>query len=110
MLGFTPPGGVLTGQESNPLDPATPGSELVLVNQRAGPVTVADPNHSFEGVREQLFGASLGQPDPAPMNGFVSNFIKDVGGDVDTGKAIMDCFAPETLPVLSGLARHFCVC
>jgi phospholipase C len=73
-------------------------------------VTGADPNHTFEGVREQLFGASLGQPDPAPMNGFVSNYIKDVGGDITKGKAIMECYAPESLPVLSGLAKHFCVC
>jgi phospholipase C len=110
MLGFTPPGGKLTGQESNPVDPATPNSERVLVNQLAPPITVADPSHSFEGVREQLFGAHLGQPDPAPMNGFVSNFIKDVGGDITKGKSIMECYAPESLPVLSGLAKHFCVC
>ena len=57
MLGFTPPGGQLTGQEFNPVDPATPNSERVTINKRAGPITVADPSHSFEGVREQLFGA-----------------------------------------------------
>ena len=110
MLGFAPPGGMLTGQESNPIDPATPNSERVLVNQLAPPITGADPSHSFEGVREQLFGPSLGQPDPAPMNGFVSNYIKDVGGDITKGKSIMECYAPESLPVLSGLAKHFCVC
>jgi phospholipase C len=110
MLGFAPPGGKLTGQESNPVDPATPSSERVLVNQLAPPITGADPSHSFEGVREQLFGASLGQPDPAPMNGFVSNYIKDVGGDIAKGKAIMECYAPQSLPILTGLARHFCVC
>jgi phospholipase C len=110
MLGFTPPGGALTGQEFNPLDPADPGSERVFVNQLAGPITSVDPNHSFDGVREQLFGASLRPPDPAPMNGFVSNYIKDVGGDVTQGKTIMDCHAAESLPVLAGLAQNFCVC
>jgi phospholipase C len=110
MLGFTPPGGRLTGQEFNPVDPATPNSERVTVSKLAQPITVADPSHSFEGVREQLFGANITQPDPAPMNGFVSNFIKDVGGDIDKGKTIMQCYAPESLPVLSGLARNYCVC
>ncbi len=110
MLGFAPPGGALTSQESNPVDPATPNSARVAVNQLAPPVIAADPNHTFEGVREQIFGASLGQPDPAPMNGFVSNYIKHIGGDVTRGKAIMECYAPESLPVLTGLARNFCVC
>ncbi|MCA1646793.1 MAG: hypothetical protein LC797_15495 [Chloroflexi bacterium] len=110
MLGFAPPGGALTGQEFNPIDPARPNSERVLVNQRAPAITGTDPSHSFEGVREQMFGASLGQADPPPMNGFVSNSIKNVGGDITRGKAIMECYAPESLPVLTGLARHFCVC
>jgi phospholipase C len=109
MLGFTPPGGALTGQESNPVDPANPAAGRVLVNQLAGPVSAADPSHTFEGVREQLFGASLVPLDPAPMNGFVSNYIKDVG-DMTRGEAIMQCYAPESVPVLSGLARNFCVC
>lgn len=110
MLGFTPPGGRLTGEEFNPVDPAISDSEKVKVNRAAGPLTGVDPNHSFEGVREQLFGASLDQPDPAPMNGFVSNYIKDVGGDVAQGKTIMNCHSPESLPVLAGLAQNYRVC
>jgi phospholipase C len=110
MLGFESPGGVLTGQEFNPVDPADPNSERVPVTQLAGPVTSVDPNHSLEAVNEQVFGVSGGQPDPAPMNGFVSSYIKNVGGDVTKGKTIMDCHAPDSLPVLAGLAKSYRVC
>src|ERR1700681_3117668 len=82
MLGFVSPGGVLTGQESNPVNPADPNSERVPVTQLAGPITSVDPNHSLEAVHEQVFGASVGEPDPPPMNGFVSSYIKNAGGDV----------------------------
>ena len=80
------------------------------VTQLAGSITSVDPNHSLEAVNEQVFGVSVGQPDPAPMNGFVSSYIKNVGGDVAKGKAIMDCHAPESIPVLSGLAKNYRVC
>ena len=104
------PGGALTGQEFNPVDPADPNSERVPVTRLAGPITSVDPNHSLEAVNEQVFGVSVGQPDPAPMNGFVSSYIKNVGGDVTKGKAIMDCHAPESIPVLAGLAKNYRVC
>jgi phospholipase C len=110
MLGFTPPGGALTGQEFNPVNPADPNSERVPVTRQAGPITSVDPNHSLEAVNEQVFGASVGQPDPAPMDGFVSSYIKNVGGDVSQGKAIMDCHTPESIPVLAGLAKSYRVC
>jgi phospholipase C len=110
MLGFVAPGGTLTGQESNPVNPADPNSERVPVTQLAGPITSVDPNHSIEAVHEQVFGASVGEPDPAPMNGFVSSYIKNAGGDVTRGKAIMDCHAPESIPVLAGLAKNYRVC
>ncbi|MDQ6669794.1 MAG: hypothetical protein M3069_03440 [Chloroflexota bacterium] len=110
MLGFVSPAGVLTGQESNPLNPADPNSERVPVTKLAGPITPVDPNHSLEAANEQVFGASVGQPDPPPMNGFVSSYIKNVGGDVTKGKGIMDCHAPESIPVLAGLAKTYRVC
>jgi phospholipase C len=109
MLGFAS-GGALTGQEFNPVDPADPNSARVPVTQLAGSITSVDPNHSLEAVNEQVFGVSVGQPDPAPMNGFVSSYIKNVGGDVAKGKAIMDCHAPESIPVLAGLAKNYRVC
>jgi phospholipase C len=110
MLGFCPPGGVLTGQEFNLVDPANPNSERVPVTRLAGAITSVDPNHTLDAVNEQVFGVSVGQPDPAPMNGFVSSYVKNVGGDVTQGKAIMDCHTPESVPVLAGLAKNYRVC
>lgn len=55
-------------------------------------------------------------PEPAPMNGFVADYIihyRDLQG-AEPGypdyKVVMDCFTPEQLPVLSGLAHHYAVC
>src|SRR5579859_1174626 len=108
MLGFLPPAGTLTGQEFNPVNPADPNSERVPVTQLAGPITSIDLNHSLEAVNEQVFGASGGaQPDPAPMDGFVSSYIKNVGGDVAKGKGMMDCHATYSIPVLAGLASNY---
>lgn len=55
-------------------------------------------------------------PDPAPMNGFVTDYInnyRDLRGREPTHaeyKVILDCFTPEQLPVLSTLAHSYAIC
>ena len=55
---------------------------------------------------------------PAPMNGFVQDYIRaireqeffdGVEPSFEHYRRIMDCFPPEAVPVLSGLARAFAV-
>lgn len=78
-----------------------------------------DPGEGFKDTNQQLFGtydvANLYPPDPTNM-GFVNNY-KDAMlygaysfGDTPTDpRDIMACYTPEQVPVLSQLAREFCV-
>jgi phospholipase C len=96
-----------------------------------------DPNEPYDHVYSQMYGVS---PPPKiipkttatpPMNGFVvdyANAIQTAGKpktgcnkllswlfrgntpmDTDPG-VIMNCFAPDSLPVINGLARAYAVC
>ncbi|MGH2458856.1 MAG: alkaline phosphatase family protein [Chloroflexota bacterium] len=109
LLGFLPGVGDLTGDEFNRVDPANPESARVGVTNAAGPITTVDPGHAFLDTNLQLFGG--GPPtNPAPMSGFVADYLKDAGGNLEVAKTIMECHAPESVPVLSALARSYCVC
>jgi phospholipase C len=79
-----------------------------------------DPGEGFVDTNEQLFGhtrvADLYPPEPANQ-GFVDNYARAMlygtysFGDPPTDpRAIMTCYTPEQVPVLSTLAREFAVC
>jgi phospholipase C len=80
----------------------------------------ADPGEGYANTNSQLFGSGAVPSPPVATNvGFVTNFAAAISYDqqvhrsVNTGtaaSAIMGAFAPEALPVLSGLARGFAVC
>lgn len=68
--------------------------------------------------QDVLPGSAADLPEPAPMSGFVEDYIRAIkaqefwdGVDptLDHYRRIMNCFTPEALPVLSGLARQFAV-
>jgi phospholipase C len=80
-----------------------------------------DPGEDYFQVNQQLFGAADPPSPPVATNkGFLVNFATNLParkanprfgalpGTVPNN--IMGAFAPETLPVLSGLARGFAVC
>lgn len=94
-----------------------------------------DPGEEFPHVNTQLFGCvsppqnrtkgalfmsppyNLPQGPPVPlMAGFVYDYINNFESTVgraptfDEYKVIMECFAPDTVPVISTLARQFAVC
>lgn len=110
----------LTGDESNPLDPAHPHtSDRVKVWQ--GPTDPAttimpypDPGELFEDMNEQIFG---GGPDTghADMQGFVANYLRQAAspdGCPPEANQIMQYFAPGpggNIPVTSALARAYAV-
>jgi phospholipase C len=79
----------------------------------------ADPGEGYEATNSQLFGTA--QATGAPTNGgFVTDYAYTLGWESQdpswsvlpgtTASQIMTMFTPETLPVLSGLARGFAVC
>ena len=130
MLGFLPREGHLkyleglTGEEFN----HDPNGNKILVSPTAAHELLTNvrgvgPPHAFEDVNVQLFGSRDGSSasQPATNSGFVQAWIDSLQGftrdenfygDVqpqDWGK-VMECFAPEKLPVLTRLAREFVLC
>jgi phospholipase C len=94
----------LTGSESN-LDTTNepaPVQPLAEFQSQLDP----DPNHHFPAVHQQIFD---GGPVSTPtMGGFVKSYYGE-RHDIDHSRKIMYYFPTDKLPVLTGLARNFCV-
>ena len=115
----------LTGQESNPdstgtavtvsrIEPGTPNAYYM---------PGSDPGEGYMATNNQLFGSETGPSSSAQvpeMQGFVKDFAYTLGWESKessyhivpgtTASAIMGCFTPDTLPVLSTLATSYAVC
>jgi phospholipase C len=69
-----------------------------------------DPGHGFVDTMEQLCGTASGTYPPYPPvtnSGFVASYFQF---DPENASAIMHCYAPEQLPILTTLAQEFAVC
>ncbi len=113
----------LTGNETNPDDT---GREIPVFRIDANAqhpylMPGADPGEGFFNTNFQLFETDDPAPGAAPTNrGFVVNFIAAIQSDQARGfkdtlpgtepSEIMGMYAPEMLPVMSGLAKGFAVC
>ncbi|EOY33738.1 hypothetical protein QUC31_018779 [Theobroma cacao] len=93
----------LTGSESNPVNVTDPNSPEISVSDDAFFVD-SDPGHSFQAIREQIFGSNDSSANPAPMNGFVQQ-AESMGDGM--GKTVMSGFKPGRLPVYTKLANEF---
>jgi phospholipase C len=80
----------------------------------------ADPGEGYSATNNQLFGTTTPPSSPVATN---SGFVKDFASTLvwekkekrsiiagTTESDIMAMFAPESLPILSGLARGYAVC
>lgn len=107
MLGFLPGVNGLDPNWTNPLSPEGP---LVQVSQDARTVhdLIPDPGHEWINVNVQIFENPDGTG-AATMKGFVEDYAL-VSHDQHQAPNIMKCFNPNTLPVLSTLAREYAVC
>lgn len=113
----------LTGKEANP---GHDGSPVTVFKIQGGTSSTyfmpgADPGEGYTATNSQLFGSNTAPAPPAATNqGFVTDFAytlawesKDKGYSILPGTVandIMGMHTPETLPVLSALARGFAVC
>jgi phospholipase C len=114
MLGFAGTPNGLTGAEFNLQDPAAPGSPRVTVSRDAsytGDLDI-DPSHTVPDINVQLFGteAAPAQPPATHNHGFVLDYARQPNQTAAGARAIMRCFDPVRLPVLTTLAREFAVC
>ena len=115
----------LTGGESNPdssgqpvtvfrIEPTTPNAYFM---------PGADPGEGYMATNSQLFGSTNGPASSSDVpagQGFVKDFAYTLGWQSTskgwsivpgtTANDIMGCYAPDTLPVLSALAKGYAVC
>jgi phospholipase C len=67
-----------------------------------------DPGELFSDIHMQINGIDQ---DPAPMGGFVDNYMRQPKADKPFDpRAVMHYFTPDQMPVISTLARSFGVC
>lgn len=95
----------LDGTESNRVNASNPASPRVPVSDDAFYVD-SDPGHSFQAIREQIFGSDDTSADPAPMSGFAQQAEGMAPG---MSKTVMSGFNPADLPVYTALANEFAV-
>lgn len=79
-----------------------------------------DPGEGYKDTNYQLYGqydVPLQYPPPPTNMGFVQNYQNAMlygyygfGSEPGNARAIMKCYTPEQVPVLSELARSFAVC
>lgn len=95
----------LTGKESNRVNASDPDSPEIWVSDDALFVD-SDPGHSFQAIREQVFGTGDSFQNPAPMSGFAQQAENMSEG---LSKTVMSGFKPAVLPVYTALANEFAV-
>ncbi|KAF7833328.1 non-specific phospholipase C2 [Senna tora] len=96
------------GSESNPLSVRDPNSERFFFGNESQFVD-PDPGHSFQAIREQIFGSEDTSADPAPMNGFAQQAY---AMDNNTGgmcRNVMNGFGPDMVAVYKALVSEFAV-
>ncbi|CAK9230502.1 unnamed protein product [Sphagnum jensenii] len=95
----------LTGTECNHKNTTIPDSPLVCVSDIAEFVD-PDPGHSYQAIREQIFGQNDTSERPPPMNGFAQQAESMAEG---FSKTVMSSFRPEVLPAYTALAMEYAV-
>ncbi|KAF9599151.1 hypothetical protein IFM89_035430 [Coptis chinensis] len=93
----------LTGAESNLVNSSDPNSPEHYVTSDAIFID-SDPGHSFQAIREQIFGSENVSGDPK-MNGFVQQASNMEAENMV--KTVMSGFEPEVLPIYTELVNEF---
>ncbi|XP_010473071.1 PREDICTED: non-specific phospholipase C2 [Camelina sativa] len=95
------------GSESNPVSASDPSSKKIKFGSGSHYVD-PDPGHSFQAIREQVFGSNDTTMDPPPMNGFVQQaYSEDPSGNMSA--SVMNGFEPDKVPVYKSLVSEFAV-
>lgn len=95
------------GSESNPVSASDPSSKQIKFGSGSHFVD-PDPGHSFQAIREQIFGSNDTTMDPPPMNGFVQvAYSMDPTGNMSA--SVMNGFEPDKVPVYKSLVSEFAV-
>ncbi len=99
---------------SNGVKPNSPCNTQASTGKRYCPTNKGawsdpDPSHSVDGTSWQIYGTenppSPSDPSTITMGGFVDSYEKAEGAG--GAHAIMDCFDPANVPIISALAQAF---
>lgn len=96
----------VTGHEWNLINARDPNSERVYFKDDAEFVD-PDPGHSFQAIREQIFGCNSASVEPAPMSGFAQQAETMEAG---FSRTVMSGFRPEIVSSFTSLAMEYAVC
>ncbi|KAL2941990.1 Non-specific phospholipase C2, partial [Bienertia sinuspersici] len=98
----------VTGSESNRVNLSDPGSPVIFYNDTAHYKVDPDPGHSFQAMREQIFGSGQAGSDPARMNGFAQQAYT-INKSMEMARHVMNGYKPEMVPVYKALVQEFAV-
>ncbi|KAK6925529.1 Phosphoesterase [Dillenia turbinata] len=93
------------GSESNPLSTTDPNSPRIFFQDQSHYVD-PDPGHSFQAIREQIFGSNDTSADPPPMNGFAQQ-ANSMNSTMP--ESVMNGFQPDKVAVYKALVSEFAV-
>lgn len=95
------------GSEWNALSVTDPNSKRIFFNSQSHYVD-PDPGHSFQAIREQIFGSDDTSADPAPMNGFAQQAYS-MDNTTKMSQSVMNGFHPDMVAVYKALVSEFAV-
>ncbi|CAI0541885.1 unnamed protein product [Linum tenue] len=96
------------GSQWNPLNTSDPESSRLYFRDQAHYVD-PDPGHSFQAIREQIFGSNdSSNKDPPPMNGFAQQALS-MDPSANMSRDVMNGFHPDSVAVYKALVSEFAV-
>lgn len=95
------------GSEWNPLSTTDPKSQRFFFKNQAQFVD-PDPGHSFQAIREQIFGSNDTSSDHPPMNGFAQQAFS-MDPSLNMSHNVMNGFEPDMVAVYKTLVSEFAV-
>ncbi|XWS52612.1 hypothetical protein CRYUN_Cryun11dG0085800 [Craigia yunnanensis] len=95
------------GTEWNPLSTTDPNSKKLFFQNQAQFVD-PDPGHSFQAIREQIFGSNDTSAKPPPMNGCAQQ-AHSMDQSTNMSQYVMSGFEPEMVAVYKSLVSEFAV-
>ncbi|KAL3529953.1 hypothetical protein ACH5RR_009275 [Cinchona calisaya] len=93
------------GSESNPISTTDPNSPRIFFSNQSHFVD-PDPGHSFQAIREQIFGSNDTSANPPPMDGFAQQAHSM---DPNMTDSVMNGFEPDMVAVYKSLVSEFAV-
>ncbi|KAL9661354.1 hypothetical protein QQ045_026178 [Rhodiola kirilowii] len=96
------------GSQFQQLNASDPTSQKIFFSNQSVYID-PDPGHSFQAIREQIFGSENTSAVPAPMNGFAQQPLA-MTGNTNMSHDVMNGFNPDMISVYKTLVSEFAVC